>query len=163
MEKETLTAAVCGLFCESCGAYIATRENTLEPLAQKFGRPAEEIQCKGCRSDTLSFYCRTMCKMKGCAADKGLQFCSECDAYPCVVLKEFQSQAPHRLELFSSLDYIKENGEEKWLCKMRGEYACAECGTINSIYQFDCRKCGHDPSSPFVERNREEIIKAMKK
>ena len=94
------TAGVCGLFCESCTFYIATRENTaLELLAKRCGKTIDEIRCKGCRSDTVTFYCKT-CSMKQCAQKNGYKFCSECREYPCAVLKEFQAQKPHRLELF---------------------------------------------------------------
>lgn len=163
MEKSFETAAICGLFCESCRYYIATQENEgLEELAKSAGQPVEQIRCNGCRSDTVTYYCRT-CDMKLCAMEKGIDFCSECGEYPCDMLKEFQAAKPHRIELFPSLDYAKENGYPAWREKMIANYSCEKCGTINSIYQFDCRKCNNDPSNPYVGRNREKIIEALKK
>lgn len=157
------TAGVCGLFCESCTFYIATRENTaLELLAKRCGKTIDEIRCKGCRSDTVTFYCKT-CSMKQCAQKNGYKFCSECREYPCAVLKEFQAQKPHRLELFSSLDYVKEKGYAAWKEKMEKDYSCENCGTVNSIYTFECRKCNNHPSNPYVGRNIKKIIEAIKK
>lgn len=157
------TAGVCGLFCESCTFYIATEENTaLELLAKRCEKTIDEIRCKGCRSDTVTFYCKT-CSMKQCAEKKGHKFCSECREYPCGTLKEFQAQRPHRLELFASLDYLKEKGYIAWKKKMEKEYSCENCGTINSIYTFECRKCNHHPSNQYVGRNIKKIIEAIKK
>lgn len=163
MEKAFETAAICGLFCESCRYYIATQENKgLPELAQKAGQPAEEMRCNGCRSDTVTYYCRT-CDMKLCALEKGISFCSECGEYPCGILREFQAERPHRIELYESLDYVKEKGFPAWREKMIKNYSCEKCGNINSIYDFACRKCGNDPSNPYVGRNREEIQAYMNK
>lgn len=157
-----VTDAYCGLYCESCLLYIATKyqPERLVQLAAKYGKSAEELQCNGCRSDKLSFYCVT-CKIKECIKQKGLNMCGDCSEYPCGILTEFQSKMPHRLELFKSLDYCKEHGLESWRQKMIEDYSCA-CGTINTPYDFKCRNCGKYPSSEFVKRNAEEILKQMK-
>lgn len=164
MDKNIITAAICGLYCESCSLYIGTTQDPqrLQQLSSKFNKPAEEMKCMGCRSETLSFYCKT-CEMKTCVKQKELTFCSECEEYPCQILIEFQAQLPHRLELFESLNYIKDNGIDKWFEKMNATYSCIECGTINSPYEFNCRNCGYTPSSEFVKRNSEKIIQALKK
>jgi len=159
MGKGMETAGICGLFCESCSFYIATQENNLEPLSKITGKPVDEIRCNGCRSDTVTFYCKT-CSMKKCASDKDINFCSECGKYPCDTLKEFQAAKPHRLELFSSLDFVRENGYTAWREKMEKDYSCGKCGTINSIYEFSCRKCKNSPSNPYVGRNMEKIAVA---
>lgn len=164
MTKNIETAAICGLFCESCSLYIGTTQDPqrLEFLASKYNKPIEEMKCTGCRTENLSFYCKT-CEMKTCIKEKNLTFCSECDEYPCQILIEFQKQLPHRLELFESLDYIRDNGVDKWVENMRANYSCVECGTINSPYEFNCRSCGHTPSSEFVKRNREQIVEMLNK
>jgi ribosomal protein L40E len=57
---------------------------------------------------------------------------------------------------------VKENGYDAWRQKMIENYSCENCGTINSIYTFECRNCGNHPSNPYVERNLEEIVEAVK-
>ena len=164
MNNISLTAAYCGLYCESCSLYIGTQSEQarLEILAQRYTKTIEEMKCRGCRSDELSFYCRT-CKMKACIKEKGLNFCSECTEYPCSVLNEFQSQMPHRAELFESLDYVRDNGYNQWCEKMNTDFGCEECGTINSIYDIKCRKCAHTPPNPFAQRNQSTIVETLKK
>jgi hypothetical protein len=157
MEDGLATAGYCGLFCESCSFYVASLdEEKLAQKAKETGKTVDEVRCKGCRSDTVTFYCRT-CSLMLCAKGRGVGFCSECGEYPCGALKEFQAARPHRLELFASLDYAKENGLKAWREKMEKAYSCEKCGTINSIYEFSCRNCGNEPSNPYVGRNIEKI------
>lgn len=162
IKPDKTQAAVCGLFCPSCTVYIATHEDPerLKAIAARSGVPVEEMECDGCRSDRLNLFCRVKCKMKKCAAEKGVDFCGSCGDYPCAELKEFQSLMPHRKELWNSHKRIKEAGWEKWFEEMTVLYSC-DCGTLNSAYDLKCRKCANEPSCGYVETHREEIIKNM--
>ena len=95
-------AAVCGLFCPACTFFIGTKEDPerLKMMAKCLQLPVEELECHGCRSEKLAFYCRKHCKMNKCAAEKGINFCGECPEYPCGELKAFQAEMPHRIELW---------------------------------------------------------------
>ena len=149
------TSAVCGLLCNSCTIHIATKENNTELLsriAERLQLSFEEIQCNGCRSNILSFHCKT-CYFKECSKNKNIDFCSDCNEYPCSDLKEFQSKMPHRVELFQSLDRIKEIGWEKWYVEIFERHSCTECGEINGWYELVCNHCGNEPSSKFVAEN----------
>jgi len=156
-------AAVCGLFCPACTIYIGTSEDParLEALSQRIGLPVEKLRCEGCRSDNRCFFCQDLCKMAKCAGGKGLDFCGECREYPCDELKAFQAAMPHRLELWKSLDRIREAGFETWYREMIARYSCQECGAINSAYDFACRKCGARPGSGYVAEHGEEIARMM--
>lgn len=162
-KPDKIKAAVCGLFCPSCTVYIATHEDPerLKTLAARFNQPVSEIECDGCRSDRLNLFCRTRCAMRKCLTEKGIEFCVECDEYPCEELKSFQSQMPHRNELWKSQERIKEAGWEKWYEEMADLYSCGSCGTVNSAYDFKCRKCGTDPSCGYVEKHGENIKQRM--
>lgn len=164
MDTSKKTAAYCGLFCESCSLYIGTQfePERLEVLAKRYGKEIDEMRCNGCRSDKLSFYCVT-CEMKACIREKGLDFCSDCDEYPCQTLKEFQVLMPHRAELFDSLDYVRDHGYEKWRNKMKQDFSCEKCGTVSSVYDSKCRNCGNKPPSPFAERNSAQISETLSK
>jgi hypothetical protein len=153
-------AAVCGLFCPSCTVYIATHEDPerLKILAERFGLPPEELMCDGCRAERRSFYCRGRCHMAKCAAGKGIDFCGGCDEFPCDNLKEFQSQLPHRIELWDSLKRIDEAGWGTWFAEQTSDYSC-DCGTINSAYDFECRECGAEPSCGYVKKHKDTIEK----
>lgn len=158
-------AAVCGLFCPACNVYIGTKEDPekLKGIAERLQRPVEELECHGCRSDKLCFFCRESCKMAKCAAEKGIDFCGECAEYPCEELKTFQAQLPHRIELWKYQERIKEVGYEKWYSEMIEHYSCPACGTLNSAYDMACRKCGATPGCTYVSLHKNEILQQLAK
>ncbi|MFO7656273.1 MAG: DUF3795 domain-containing protein [Bacteroidales bacterium] len=161
---EKQTAAVCGLLCKSCGIYIATLENNtalLKGIAERLHIPFEQVRCNGCRSNLLSAHCKT-CYFRECSEKKEIGFCSDCNEYPCLHLKDFQTKMPHRVELFQSLDRIKEVGWEKWYVENIARHSCTKCNALNGWYDFTCRSCGNKPSSRFVADNL-EVLSRFKK
>jgi hypothetical protein len=157
-ELDKRLAAVCGLYCEACTLFIATKEDParLNGLATRFQLSEEAIKCNGCRSAKRGPYCEH-CKMFACAAGRGIEFCSECEDYPCGDLKRFQSERPHRIELWDDLEQIRTVGYRLWLEKAREKYTCPQCRSINSAYDARCRKCGEEPSCPYVAKHKQEI------
>lgn len=152
-------AAVCGLFCPSCPVFIGSREDKarLEKLAGHFRCSVEDLKCEGCRSGKVCKYSCGNCTLTKCAADKGLDFCGECQHYPCDGLRAFQSSMPNRLELWDSQQRIKDVGWEQWYAEMVEHYSCQTCGTLNSVSDRSCRECGTSPSCAYVEAHQEEI------
>lgn len=155
-------AAVCGLYCEACSLFIGTMEDPerLKWIAARFQVSEEAAKCYGCRSEKRFPHCDN-CKMSACAAERGIDFCSECEEYPCQHLKEFQSERPHRIELWDDLERIKAVGHEQWLQEIRERYTCPTCTTINSAYDLKCRKCGAEPSCDYVERHGEAVARFL--
>ena len=151
-------AAVCGLYCEACSWFISTTEDPerLKRLSAERNWSVEESRCYGCRSEKRLPYCG-QCKMSICAEKRGIDFCSECEAFPCDDLKQFQSAMPHRIELWRNLERIKSVGYQQWLKEIRKYYACSRCQTINSAYDIRCRKCGAEPSCDYAASHRKEI------
>jgi hypothetical protein len=158
-------AAVCGLFCPGCSLLIGTHEEParLEGMAARMGRTVDELRCNGCRSDKQCFYCTSMCQMKTCAAGKGVDFCGECNEFPCETLKAFQKERPHRIELWDSLRQIRESGWEVWFRDEARRYACERCGALNSAYHSRCRSCGVSPSCAYVKDHGDEVARFMAK
>lgn len=156
-------AAVCGLYCEACSWFIATTEDPerLKRLAAQLHFSEEESKCYGCRSGKRLPYCEK-CKMSSCAAERGINFCSECEEYPCDDLKRFQSAMPHRIELWVNLEQIKSIGYKQWLREIRETYTCLQCQTLNSTYDLKCRKCGEEPSCNYVARHKLAIEQFLK-
>ena len=162
-EPDKRLAAVCGLFCAACSLYIGSREdpNRLKAHADRLGITMKEAYCEGCRSDKRNPYCDS-CEMDKCAAGKGLDFCGQCDEYPCQVLKDFQAEMPHRLELWNAHRRIVEAGWETWYAEMNDYYSCPECGILNSTYDRSCRSCGAVPSCGFVRDHQDEVTRMLK-
>ncbi len=163
--RDKRLAGVCGLFCPACTAFIGTHEDPerLEAMARRFNHPVEELHCHGCRSTKRSFYCRNICTMTKCASAKHVDFCGECVEYPCKNLKAFQTEMPHRIELWKSQERIKEAGYETWYSEMIEHYSCTRCHTINSAYDLKCRKCGQEPSCPYVDLHKDDILRQLAK
>ena len=80
--------AFCGLNCEKCDAYLATKNND-EELRKKTARLWSElngveilpkdINCEGCRANGIkTVYCDKLCPIRQCALNKGVQTCIEC-------------------------------------------------------------------------------------
>lgn len=90
--SEVFRTAPCGLVCEECKAYIATRTNDTETLLKQgkewgssYGREikAEEVMCDGCRSDgRIWLGCRD-CDLRNCEQSKELTTCAHCSGYSC--------------------------------------------------------------------------------
>jgi len=157
-DKKRLSA-VCGLFCPSCSVFIGTTEDPqrLEAIAERHQQLSEDWTCEGCRSEKRSYYCEHHCHMVPCATEKGLEFCGECDEYPCDDLQTFQAERPHRIELWDAQERIAKVGYSQWFEEMREHYSCPHCHTINSAYDIACRTCGAEPSCRYVQLHIDAI------
>jgi len=152
--------AACGLYCGSCGIYLATQENDTEKLLQYaivLNQSFDETLCDGCKSDRKSAHCTKMCSFIGCTLNKCIEFCGTCQEFPCKELKDFQSKMPHRVEILESQNRLQEIGWEQWLIEMKENYSCQQCNTVNSAYDMSCRNCRYAPGSRFVLRHMELI------
>lgn len=107
--------AYCGLDCSQCKAFKATQTNDLElkkQLAERWSGQGdikfkpEDIDCQGCKSDVISGWCRQLCKVRPCAAEKEVATCADCDEYQCDKLKEFLRNEP---EASTNLEKIRKN------------------------------------------------------
>ena len=101
--------AYCGLNCEKCDAYIATknndqalREKTAKLWAELNNAPIlpEHINCEGCRVDGVkTVFCENFCQIRQCATKKGLQTCGECpEMETCPRLRTVTSHNPEALK-----------------------------------------------------------------
>ena len=78
----------CGLDCEKCDAYIATKNND-DALREKTAKLwselnhttilPEHINCSGCRADGVkTVFCESICAVRKCAMQKGFTTCGDC-------------------------------------------------------------------------------------
>jgi hypothetical protein len=101
--------AYCGLLCQTCPIYLATREENEAERArtraeisricnQQYGTqygPEDITDCDGCRTagGRLFSGCRN-CPIRSCAAEKGLESCGHCSDYICENLGAFFATEP---------------------------------------------------------------------
>ncbi len=115
--KRELTAP-CGLDCFNCEIYEKNITNEMRTqFAAKLQMNPEEVACKGCRlEETGCKFLGVPCETVKCVADKNLEFCFECDDFPCVKLqpaKEGADRFPHNFKVYN-LCRMKAIGVEKW-------------------------------------------------
>jgi hypothetical protein len=96
--------AYCGLRCDSCPIYLATREADPQEQAKKRIQiaelasehydmhlsPEDITDCDGCRTASgrlFSGCCK--CEIRRCARQKGCPTCAHCTEYPCDILQKF--------------------------------------------------------------------------
>ncbi len=93
-----VSVSYCGLNCEECEAYVATKTNdnklkkkVAKKWSQLYGIVVEpdEISCAGCRSsEKKGKYCESMCKIRKCCQQKEIETCAHCDEFACENLQE---------------------------------------------------------------------------
>ncbi len=114
--KRHLTAP-CGLDCFNCELYEGNiTEDMKQQFAAKIQKDPEEVACKGCRQQQGCRHLGQPCETLRCVVDKGLEFCFECEEFPCVKLqpaKDGADRFPHNFKVFN-LCRIKAVGVEKW-------------------------------------------------
>lgn len=108
--------APCGIDCFNCPVFEdnLTAEMQLD-IAEKRGMKPEQVTCKGCRVSGC-FLLPNGCEAKSCIERKGVEFCFECDEFPCPMLQPALDGAelyPQNYKLFN-LCRIKNVGVEKW-------------------------------------------------
>ena len=101
----------CGLDCEQCEAFIATRTDddalrakVAEEWAKMTHAPIkpEHINCTGCLSAGVkTYFCDQLCEIRKCALNKSFSSCAVCSELPCGALNQIldgNPQARERLE-----------------------------------------------------------------
>jgi hypothetical protein len=98
----------CGIICQGCPVYWATREKNPEKRRKMRAEIAricseqyevrvdsEEVNdCDGCKADKRLFSGCVKCEIRDCARQKALSNCAHCSDYPCEKLTVFFSTDP---------------------------------------------------------------------
>lgn len=106
--------ACCGLDCEKCDAYIATKNNddelrrkTAELWSELNNAPItpEMINCEGCRTEGQKTpFCESMCEIRKCAMEKCIETCGQCGSKDgCQSLNSFLANSPEAAENLSNV------------------------------------------------------------
>lgn len=129
-------AAPCGIYCGFCRQYLVLKKNLLEEKGFKMG-------CKGCRirNKNCAFIRRDCPALR----KKELEFCYECDKFPCQNLKKISNTYTERysLSLIENLKRMKEVGVDTWLQEQEELYTCPKCGGEICIHDEECYDCGN--------------------
>jgi hypothetical protein len=88
--------AYCGLVCQTCQIYLATREpdkekqykmraNVAQEIKKYYGmeiKPEDVRDCDGCKTEDGRLFSNNDCPIRTCAVEKGIESCAYCDDYP---------------------------------------------------------------------------------
>jgi hypothetical protein len=119
--------APCGLDCFNCHFFLAREDKeamtTVSKMAQELQLPVEAVLCGGCRGHNgripiqkQIFGDAHRCAAYECSRARGVDFCGECDQFPCDHLHPYADKAgqlPHNIKVFN-LCLINRLGIEKW-------------------------------------------------
>ena len=132
--KRIAELAPCGVYCGACPS---------------FGR-----SCNGCASENTSQK-RTSkwgCKIRNCCYEEnGLNYCIDCDAYPCdkqnkKLLKTHidDPRFRYRHELTEVFPKMKESRLNDFLEFQKNRWACPNCGGTIRFYHYKCDDCDNN-------------------
>ncbi len=120
--------APCGMNCLVC--YVFLREK----------KP-----CRGCRAmdDSQPDHCR-VCKIKTCAAEREVVYCSDCPDFPCTVIKRLDRSYRQRyaVNLVEDARQRQALGVDAYLLEEKMRWTCAACGGVVSLHDRVCSQCG---------------------
>jgi len=111
----------CGILCDECDIHRATEDTRLAReiaarFEEKLGEPVrvEEIRCEGCRGDRGSHWSPDCWILECCVDDRGLEYCYECESFPCQRLAERASTSPRYGAALERLKRMNVNREKAW-------------------------------------------------
>ena len=109
-----------GRDCFNCPVHLSKDNEKLKRIvSKKLGLPLEDTHCKGCRDENglIPFlHLKKPCQLLACSQDKGVDFCCDCEEFPCERLQPLADMAgrfAHNLKVYN-LCLIKKLGLETW-------------------------------------------------
>ena len=118
-ERKNLVAP-CGIDCGICELYTCKDNSQLYDHLISRGIPKDNIPCAGCRSiEGMCPVHPTKCATYTCVTERNVDFCHECNDFPCSKLQPAADRAdilPHNTKVFN-LCTIKNVGLENFIKK----------------------------------------------
>lgn len=112
--------APCGIDCFNCEVFEDNVTEELQTrLSAKTNIPKEKITCKGCIDGNICLFLKIQgksCKTLDCVKEKGVDYCFNCDTFPCEHLMPLANGAdkfPHNMKLYN-LCLMKKIGMDAW-------------------------------------------------
>jgi hypothetical protein len=117
-EERRIMVAPCGIDCANCNLVLCKDDQSMFDALVKRGFAKEKLPCPGCRN--AEGHCPVIgeqCETYTCARDKNLEYCFECQDFPCIKLNPSADRAeilPHNTKVFS-LCVIKNRGVDRFI------------------------------------------------
>ena len=127
--------APCGMNCAVCSSYLALKNDVRS-------KGVKMPYCTGCRPrDKKCAFVKKKCEK---LLNHEVNFCFECDDFPCDSLKQLEKRyvALYRTSMIENLSFIKEHGLAKFLDAQREKWRCSSCGDVICCHNGICYSCG---------------------
>jgi len=134
MMEEKLIAP-CGMNCGICSGYLAVKYDVKS-------KGIKMPYCIGCRPrDKECSFLKKRCDLLLLGQ---VQYCYECDDFPCVRLKSIDKRyrTHYRMSMIDNLEFIEENGIINFLEQEAEKWRCPECGAEICCHNGICFNCG---------------------
>lgn len=95
MKNDKKIMAVCGILCNECDIFKASSDpEKAQKIIDWFKKnnrdvKPEDIVCLTCRGDRTKHWSPDCPILKCCVDEKGLEYCYECDEFPCEVIEDW--------------------------------------------------------------------------
>ena len=129
--------APCGMNCAICSQHLAYQHDVKS-------KGIRMPYCIGCRPrDKQCAFLKKRCDLL--LADK-LRFCCECGNFPCERLEHLDRRyrTHFRMSMIENLEYIRDNGINKFLERAQEEWRYPECAGLICCHNGLCFSCGID-------------------
>ena len=135
MRKEMI--APCGMNCSVCIANLGKKYDI-----HKHG--INRKYCDGCRPRGKN--CLHMANVCEKVVKGQIEFCYECEDFPCKRLKSLDKRyrTKYHLSMIENLRYIQEHGMNEFLKKEEDKWACKECHELICCHNGLCLNCDLD-------------------
>lgn len=135
--------APCGLYCGVCGIHVVTKSGDMilkEKLAKAYGDTPDKINCLGCLSNSVYWYCR-VCAIKSCVTEKKYSGCHQCDSFPCDKIDNFPVPEGKK-NILRAIPQWRALGTEEFIKAEEKLFSCSSCGAGLFRGARKCRHCG---------------------
>ncbi len=112
--------------------------------------------CAGCRPrDKKCAFIKKRCDL---IMYGKITYCHECEDFPCRNLQHLDKRykASYRMSMIENLEYIRDNGIEKFLKKEEEKWKCPECGETICCHNGICFSCSLEKVAEKKKRYRWE-------
>ena len=123
--------APCGMNCRICLAYFGYH----------LSGDKRKMKCPGCKPrDKNCAFIKKHCKK---LTKKELEYCYECNDFPCEQLKKLDSRYRKRFDMsmIDNLRFIKEKGMDAFLESQVERYKCPICNGVVCVHNNICYSC----------------------
>ncbi|MFC1476958.1 DUF3795 domain-containing protein [candidate division KSB1 bacterium] len=107
----------CGIDCFNCDYFVDNiTDESVAFLSKHMDIDKEKVACKGCRIEEGCHMLFAECKGCECVKEKGVDFCFECEEFPCEGFQPVAADADkysHNMKLYNSCR-IQKIGLERW-------------------------------------------------